>query len=47
MITGGTGKFAGLTGEYDVDTSGWYASVREGMQQGVGTKKGTWRMSGS
>lgn len=48
VISGGTGKFEGLTGEYEVDTStGWYASVREGLQQGVGTKKGVWHMSGS
>jgi hypothetical protein len=47
VISGGTGKFAGLSGEYEVDASGWYASVREGMHQGVGTKKGVWRMSGS
>ena len=46
VITGGTGKFAGLTGEYDFD-SVWYASVREGVDQGVGTKTGVWRMSGS
>jgi hypothetical protein len=47
VITGGTGKFAGLSGEYDFDTSGWYTSLREGMDQGVGTKTGTWHMSGS
>ena len=40
MIIGGTGKFAGLTGEYDFHTSDWYASVREGTDQGVGTKTG-------
>ena len=34
VIAGGTGKFAGLTGEYDFDTSGWYASVREGDAAG-------------
>ena len=47
VITGGTGKFAGLTGEYDFQTSDWYASVREGTDQGIGTKTGVWRMSGS
>jgi hypothetical protein len=47
VITGGTGKFAGLTGEYDLDTSARYASVTEGMDQGVGTKTGVWRRSGS
>jgi hypothetical protein len=46
VIAGGTGKFAGLTGEYAYTTT-WYASVREGTQQGVGTKTGAWRMSGS
>jgi hypothetical protein len=45
-ITGGTGKFAGITSEYDFTTT-WYASVREGTNQGVGTKTGTWHMSGS
>jgi hypothetical protein len=46
VITGGTGKFAGISGEYEF-TITWYASVGEGAQQGVGRKTGTWRMSGS
>jgi hypothetical protein len=46
VITGGTGKFAGITGEHEL-TLEWYTSVREGTQQGVGRKTGTWRMSGS
>ena len=45
-ITGGTGKFAGITGEHEFTLTP-YASVREGTQQGVGRKTGTWRMSGS
>jgi hypothetical protein len=47
VITGGTGKFAGLSGEYELDTTAWYTAVREGTDQGVGTKIGVWRKSGS
>ncbi len=41
-ITGGTGKFAGLTGEYTLEST-WYGSIRPGMNQGIGRKTGTWR----
>ncbi len=41
-ITGGTGKFAGLTGEYTLEST-WYGSIRPGMNQGTGRKMGAWR----
>jgi hypothetical protein len=42
-ITGGTGKFAGITGGYDY-TLEFAASPDEGHTQWVGHKKGTWRI---
>lgn len=41
-LTGGTGKFAGITGEHAITTT-WFASIREGENQGVGTKTGHWK----
>ena len=41
VLTGGSGKFAGITGEHDYTTT-WYASIRSGENQGVGVKKGHW-----
>jgi len=41
-LTGGTGKFAGITGEHAIATT-WFSSIREGENQGVGTKTGHWR----
>ncbi len=42
VLTGGTGKFAGITGELDYTTT-WYASLRAGENQGVGSKTGHWK----
>lgn len=42
VLTGGTGKFAGISGEHDYTTT-WFSSVRAGENQGVGVKKGHWR----
>lgn len=42
-ITGGTGKYAGITGEHDY-TLEFAASPDEGHIQWVGHKKGTWRI---
>jgi hypothetical protein len=42
VLTGGTGKFAGITGALDYTTT-WYASIRHGENQGVGHKKGHWK----
>jgi hypothetical protein len=42
VLTGGTGKFAGMTGEHAV-TLTWFSSIREGENQGVGTKTGHWK----
>lgn len=42
VFTGGTGKFAGISGEHDITTT-WFASIRDGENQGVGTKTGHWR----
>ena len=41
-LTGGTGKFAGITGEHAITTT-WFSSIREGENQGVGTKTGHWK----
>jgi len=41
-LTGGTGKFAGITGEHDIALT-WFSSIREGENQGVGTKTGHWK----
>jgi len=42
MFEGGTGKFAGITGVHEL-TSTWFASPRDGENQGIGTKKGEWK----
>ncbi len=44
VLTGGTGKFEGITGEHDYALT-WYASVREGENQGTGSKTGSWRIA--
>jgi hypothetical protein len=41
-LTGGTGKFAGITGEHAI-TLTWFSSIRAGENQGVGTKTGHWK----
>lgn len=43
VLTGGTGKFAGITGEHDYTTT-WFSSVRDGESQGIGVKKGHWKL---
>ena len=43
-ILGGTGKFAGITGEYEY-TSDFFASAKDGTFQGVGHKKGRYRIA--
>jgi hypothetical protein len=42
LFTGGTGKFAGITGEHDYTTT-WYSSLDPGENQGVGVKSGHWK----
>ena len=42
VLVGGTGKFAGITGEQDYTTT-WYSSVRDGVNQGTGVKTGRWK----
>lgn len=42
VLTGGTGKFAGITGEHGYTTT-WYSSIRDGQNQGIGVKKGHWK----
>ena len=42
VLAGGTGKFAGITGAHGYTTT-WYASIREGENQGIGVKKGHWK----
>ena len=44
VLTGGTGKFAGMTGEHDYTTT-WFSSIHDGENQGIGTKKGHWKRS--
>lgn len=41
VLAGGTGKFAGISGEHDYTTT-WYSSIRDGQNQGIGVKKGRW-----
>lgn len=41
-LTGGIGKFAGITGEHAITTT-WFSSIREGENQGMGTKTGHWK----
>ncbi|MBP7000585.1 hypothetical protein [Amaricoccus sp.] len=41
-LTGGTGKFAGITGEHAITTT-WFSSIRSGENQGMGTKTGRWK----
>ena len=43
-LTGGTGKFAGIRGEYDIEIA-FVASPRDGLFQGIGHKKGNWRIA--
>lgn len=45
-ITGGTGKFAGVTGRHDYETR-FYASPADGVYQGIGHKEGAWRLPAS
>ena len=42
-LLGGTGKYAGITGEYDYTTA-YYASPKDGTFQGVGHKKGHYKI---
>jgi hypothetical protein len=42
ILTGGTGKLAGITGELAI-TLTWFSSIRAGENQGVGTKTGHWK----
>jgi hypothetical protein len=42
VLTGGTGKFAGITGAHEYTTT-WFSSIRAGVNQGTGVKKGHWR----
>ncbi len=43
IFTGGTGKFAGVSGELEVESK-FYAKPMEGTYQGSGVKKGTLHM---
>ena len=43
MITGGTGKFVGVTGQHDLEDH-YYASPTDGVFQGIGSKKGVWQL---
>lgn len=45
-ITGGTGKFNGISGELEIEGH-YYASPKQGIDQGIGVKKGTLRMPAS
>ena len=38
VLVGGTGKFAGITGEHAITTT-WFSSIREGENQGVGDEE--------
>ena len=42
-LVGGTGKFAGITGEYTF-TEEFFGSPAEGVYQGIGHKKGTYKI---
>ena len=42
-LVGGTGKFAGITGEYTF-TEQFFGSPAEGVYQGIGHKKGTYKI---
>ena len=41
-LSGGTGKFAGMSGTHGYTTT-WYSSIREGENQGIGLKTGHWK----
>lgn len=43
-LVGGTGKFAGITGEYAL-TSTYFGSPADGVAQGVGRKKGAYKIT--
>jgi hypothetical protein len=43
-LTDGTGKYAGISGEYTL-TSSFYGSPADGVFQGIGHKKGTYKIT--
>jgi hypothetical protein len=42
-LTGGTGKFQGITGELEL-TSSYFGSPADGVSQGIGHKKGSYKI---
>lgn len=43
-LDGGTGKFSGITGEHTI-TSEYFGSPAEGVYQGIGRKKGSYKLA--